>query len=59
MHVHEIKDLWRNYRIELDMTNVCLSELYGIRVVLLGRSVEYAILGAVVGILLLIVGVTL
>jgi hypothetical protein len=59
MDLYDIRQLWSKYQNELANAEKRLQALYGIPIILMGRSVEYVLLGAVVGILLLIVGVQL
>ena len=59
MELYDINHLWATYQGTLAQKEEQLTALYGMPIFLMGRSVEYAILGALVGILAYVVGVAL
>jgi len=59
MEMFEIVQLWNTYQDALAQKEGELSRLYGVPFFLMGRSVEFALLGALVGILAYVVGVAL
>ena len=59
MDMFEVKQIWTTYSNAMSKKEAELSALYGIPIVLLGRSLEYTILGALVGIFAYVVGVAL